>query len=85
MAVVKEITSSVFDAAGNESLAPGTQVPWDTVLPPDVRWREVEVPDPDPEPAPPEPGPPPAVPSDAPKRSATVKAETAQGKGSAKP
>lgn len=84
MAVVKEITSPVFDADGNEAMAPGTQVPEDTSLPPDVRWRYVDVPDPEP-PAGSPADPPSAVPADAPRKSATVKAAAAQGKGSATP
>jgi hypothetical protein len=75
--LVKEITSAVFDDRGNEVIAPGTRFPWDTSLPPDVRWRPVEVPDPEPPAAPTPEAPAP--------RHATVKAAAAEGKGSAKP
>jgi hypothetical protein len=79
MAFVKEITSAVFDEHGNEAMPPGTRVPWDAELPPDVRWRPVEVPDPEPAPAPAAEVPPKAAPA----RHATVKAEAAEGKGTA--
>jgi hypothetical protein len=78
MATVKEITSAVFDEHGDEAMPPGTRVPWDTELPPDVHWRPVEVPDPEPAP---EVTPPPKA---APARHATVKADPAEGKGEAR-
>jgi hypothetical protein len=84
MTVVKVITASVYDADGNEALAPGTRVPYGTDLGPEVGYRLEDVADDAPEPEPaaePEPEPePPAAPI---RKSATVSPEPAAGKGAA--